>query len=300
MFTLFLFCISFFLQWDIQTAPTRYRTCDIGFRQSDSKPSNWLISGQIEVNEANRIDVTVEYYIRSCSNLPNNGGPYCVNVFDLYVNQSDQFIEYQSLYPNPLSNSMAYEKAAEIKQATDVRTFETIIIRVKGKHAILAFHNYGACSILFSVKVTYNVCPDETLNSSLVSLPRTVAPVNDSQPFRVKVKCDKDTVQVSGSLYVVCEINGEWNTTGLEGRCICKEDMQNNGGICQGMLYFACISAVRYFSVRKELNTKVEHVYKQRIRRPNKFSANFLLHIRSPHSEGKTSLASKNCTARLK
>ena len=155
---------------------------------------------------------------------------------------------------------MAYEKVAEINETIDVRNVETISIPVKAKYAILAFHNYGACSTLFSVSVTYSVCPDESLSSSLMSVPRTVAPVNDSQPVRVKANCDKDAVQVSGDLYVHCESNGEWNTTRLEGRCICKEDMQNNGRICEGMLHFACIAAVTYSSLRKELNTKVEQL----------------------------------------
>ena len=132
---------------------------------------------------------------------------------------------------------MAYEKVAEIKQATDVEAFETISIRVKGKHAFLAFHNYGACSAVFSVIVTYNVCPDESLSSSLMSVPRTVAPANDSQPVRVIANCTKNTVQVSDSLYVHCESDGEWNVTALGGRCICKEDMENIEGLCQGTLF---------------------------------------------------------------
>ena len=160
-----------------------------------------------------------------------------MNVFDLYMHQSDQFIADQGLYPDPLSNSVAYQRIAEINQTTDKRTSETINVLVKEKHVILAFHNYGACSTLYSVKVTYNVCPYETLSNSLVSLPRTVAPANVSAPIRVEGNCDKDTVQVPGSLYVHCESNGEWNTTGLEGRCICKEDMQNNEGICESMLF---------------------------------------------------------------
>ena len=238
LFSSFLVCfyISLLLQWNQQNQPTRYSACDI-FQQSHSKPSNWLISGQIAVTEANRIDVTVKYFIRSCSKISNNGGPYCVQVFDLYINQSDQLIGDQPVYPDPLSNPMAYGKVAEIKQATDVEAFETITIRVKEKHAFLAFHNYGACSTVFSVIVTYNVCPDESLSSSLMSVPRTVAPANDSQPVRVKATCTKDTVQVSGSLYVHCESDGEWNITALEGRCVCKEDMQNIEGLCQGTLF---------------------------------------------------------------
>ena len=229
------------MQWNRRTQPRRCTACDTDFTQLDSRPSYWLISEQIAVSEANRIDATVEYYITSCSSLPNNGGPYCVHVFDLYVNQSDQFVGDLSLNPDPLSNLMAYEKVAEIKQATDVRTCETISIPVKGKYAILAFHNYGACSTLFSVKVTYNVCSGETLSSSLMSVPRTVAPANDSQPVRVKANCTKDTVQVSDSLYAHCESNGEWNTTRLEGRCICKEDMQNNEEICESTLFLYVI-----------------------------------------------------------
>ena len=159
-----------------------------------------------------------------------------MNVFDLYVHQSNQSIADPALYPDPRSNAAAYKRIAEIKQTTDKITSETTSILVKGKHVILAFHNYGACSTLFSVKVTYNVCPDETLRSSLVTLLRTVAPANDSEPTPVEGECNKEAVQVYGSLDVHCESNGEWNTTGLGGRCICKEDMQNNEGICEGKL----------------------------------------------------------------
>ena len=153
------------------------------------------------------------------------------------MHQSDQFIADTDLYPDPLSNSTAYEKVAEINQTTDIITSETKSILVKGNYVILAFHNYGACSILLSVKVTYNVCPDETLSSSLVSLQRTVAPANDSATIRVEGNCTKDAVQVSGSLFVHCESNGEWSTTGLAGKCICTEDMENNGGTCKGLLH---------------------------------------------------------------
>ena len=116
-----------------------------------------------------------------------------------------------------------------------MRTFETINILNKGKYLILAFHNDGACNTLFSVKVTYYVCPAGTLDNSLVSLARTVAPANDSQFIPVEESCERDSVHVAGSLYVHCQSNGEWNTSGLKGKCICKEDMQNVGGKCQGM-----------------------------------------------------------------
>ena len=218
-----------------RTNPTRYVACDVNLLQSDPQPNNWLISDQIDVSKANKIDLTIEYYIASCSKFQSNGGPYCVDMFDVYVNQSNQFVADLYRYPNPLNNTAAYEKVAEIKQATNIRTSQTINVPTKSKHVLLAFHNSGACTNLYSVKVTYNVCPDETLSDSLVSLPRTVAPANES--IQVQGNCNKDAVQVAGNLYVRCQSNGEWNINGLEGRCICKEDMQNVGGKCEGVLH---------------------------------------------------------------
>ena len=229
-YTLFIY-LSF--QWTRSPNPTRYQVCDVSLPPSNTQPDDWLISDQVSIRDANRIDITVDYFIRSCSNFPNNGGSYCVDAFGLYVNQSDQFIVDGVYYPDPRIDS-AYERVTEIKQAIDSRNSETINFLPKGKYIILAFRNYGACGTLFSVKVTYNVCPDETLNNRLVSLPRTVAPVNESSFIQVEGNCTKDAVEVPGSLFAHCESNGEWNTTGLQGRCICKEDMQNNGGICEG------------------------------------------------------------------
>ena len=223
--------------WYRQTQPTRYSACTPGLTQSDPQPNNWLINDQFAVAEANRIDVTVEYNIRGCSTFPNNGGNYCDDKFGLYVNQSDQFILEVARYPDPVNNVEAYEKVAEIRQPVNSRTLVTKNSLVKRRHAILAFHNSGACTVLYSVKVTYNVCPDETLSNSLVTLPRTVAPANDSESITVKGSCEKDTVHVQGGLDVNCQSSGEWDTRGLKGRCICKEDMQNVGGKCQGMLH---------------------------------------------------------------
>ena len=236
-----LFICLLFSQWTRKTNPTRYRACDVNLLQLSPRPNSWLISDQIDVSTANKIDITIEYRITNCSTIPSIGGPYCVNMFDLYVNQSNQFIAEVIRYPDPLNNTAAYEKVAEIKQATNIRTFETINVLTKRKYVLLAFHNYGACNFLYSVKVTYNVCGKETLSDSLVSLPRTVAPANDSESIRVQGNCSKDSLQISGSLYVQCESNGEWNTRGLEGRCICKEEMQNAGGKCNGMLPYLII-----------------------------------------------------------
>ena len=239
------------MQWDRKSNtrynPLRYIACHVVLRQSDPQPDSWLISDQIDVSKANRIDITAEYRITGCSTFPNNGGPYCDEKLDLYINLSDQYIGDGSRYPDPFNHTAAYEKVAEIRQPTNLRTSVTIHIGlVKGKHVILAFHNSGACTILYSVKVTYNACPYETFSDSLGSLPRTVAPANDSESIQVQGNCSRDAVQVAGNLYVRCQSNGEWSINGLEGRCICKEDMQNVGGKCEGMFLFGRFLRLRY------------------------------------------------------
>ena len=223
-----------FLQWTRRPNPTRYVACDVSLPMSNPQPDNWLISDQISTRDANRIDVTVDYFIRSCSTFQNNGGSFCNDAFDLYINHSNQLIGDRFQYPDPLSNRIAFKKTAVIRQATNNRFSETIGFLVKEKYVILAFHNYGACSTMYSVNVTYNVCPEETLRNTLMVLPRTVAPANDSKPNPVEGSCDKNTARVLGSLLVYCQSNGIWNTSGLQGRCICKEDMQNVEGKCQG------------------------------------------------------------------
>ena len=240
------------MQWkrisedSINNLPLRYTACHFEVKQSDPQPNSWLISDRITVSEANRIDITVDYRIRGCASLANNGGYYCNNEsFALYVSQSDQFIADPSKYPNPINNAAAYEKVEEISQPINSRTLVTINSLVKGRYILLAFHNSGACTILFSVKVSYNVCPAEkALSDSLVTLPRTVAPANDSEPIRVKGNCKQDAVQVSGNLHMQCDSHGEWNISAFEGRCVCKEDMQNVKGNCKGAFH----SVFKHFS----------------------------------------------------
>ena len=108
---LVIFCI--FQRQRLTTTPPRYKACDVDLKQSDLKPNYWLLSDQITVSEADRIDVTVKYLITSCSTIPDSGGHYCVNAFDLYVNQSNQFIADPALYPDPLSNSVTYKKKSQ-------------------------------------------------------------------------------------------------------------------------------------------------------------------------------------------
>ena len=61
--------------------------------------------------------------------------------------------------------------------------------------------------------------------------------------------CIANSLQiVPGNLTVLCDRDGEWNTSRLEGRCVCEEDMENKAGLCIGMDdYFVLLTYVPSF-----------------------------------------------------
>ena len=174
------------------------------------------------------VHITIDYRTKNCSSYSDNGGKYCREYFDLYVRQYER-----TTTPDPLTNNATYEKIAEITAPTlGIKVTDTFIVEVKGKYIILAFHDQGSCSVLFSVTVSYYYCPELTLDKDLVSLPRTMAPANNSEP--VLGYCVTNAVHEQGILSVNCQSNGAWNTSSLKGRCVCKEDMENTGRECKG------------------------------------------------------------------
>ena len=83
-------------------------------------------------------------------------------------------------------------------------------------------------------------------------MPRTVAPSNDRESISVLGECSANSVLVSTSLNVLCESNDEWNITRLAGGCVCKEDMENIGGKCEGEYY--AIKITRKKNKHKQTN----------------------------------------------
>ena len=85
---------------------------------------------------------------------------------------------------------------------------------------VLAFHNQGLCNFIYSVTVSYPVCPEFTVVSGLVSLPRSIVLPNNSGPGQGS--CATNAVYNQGILSVYCQSDGVWNFTSHKGRCICK------------------------------------------------------------------------------
>ena len=181
------------------------------------------------------VHITIEYRTLKCSSYPDNGGKYCKEYLDLYVHQSGQSTE-----PHPLTNNASYDKIAKTApSALGIRVSQTFSINVRGKYIVLAFHDQGSCTVVFSVAVEYYFCPETVHDGGLVYLPRTIAPANNSEP--VVGSCTNNAVHEQDILKVNCQSDGVWNLSSLNGRCICMEDMENTRGECKGIYNYSNI-----------------------------------------------------------
>lgn len=199
-----------------------YRTCDVGNQQ----PNTWLRSNLISVpNKVKKVNITIEYRTVNCTTFRTTN--FCREYFDFYVHQSTTLSA-----PDPLQSKATYEKIAEITLPTlGINARRHFGFQVKGKFIVLAFHNRGSCSNIHSVTVSYLVCPEITVVSGLVSLPRSVAPITNSVP--VQGSCVTNAIYNKGILSLECKSDGVWNISSLKGRCTCREDTENSGGECK-------------------------------------------------------------------
>ena len=196
------------------------------------EPNNWLRSDLIHVGEVQKVDVIVKYSINKCP----DAALFCKEFFDVFVWESNTSVASPQI-PHPINSNSSYRRFANIMRQSNNPEISIMPLVVTNKYIVLGFRDQGGCRTLYSVKVTYKACPQVTLSQSLVSVPRTLAPINESLP--VKGSCTADSIHLHGSLNVLCESSGEWNTSLLEGRCICKEDMENIGGKCKGISFLA-------------------------------------------------------------
>ena len=207
-----------------QTTQNRYAICNLDNHQ---EPNNWLRSYVIEVGDIGRLDVTFKYSSRLC----DQSGSFCKEAFYAYVWESNKSVTWQQI-PHPINDFQLYRLFANITHKSDQETILTVPLHVTSKYIVLGIRDQGGCRTLYSIKVSYKVCIERTLEDSLVSLPSKI-----SQPKTTPVQgiCRENSVQiVHGNLTVFCDSDGEWNTSRLESRCVCKEDMENTRGVCTG------------------------------------------------------------------
>ena len=195
------------------------------------EPKNWLRSTLIDVHSTDRVSVSVRYTIASfCSGHPNT---FCNENIGVYVWESDLKVT-SDLIPKPLTSNSSYREFATIRGQASDQTI-SLALQLTRKYIVLGFLDQGGCKILSSVRITYNFCPGTRLSNSLVDLRETVAPSSDFESILVEGTCAENSFHIQGSLNVTCESSGQWNVSQFEGKCVCKEDMENVGGTCTGM-----------------------------------------------------------------
>ena len=215
----------------------RYAIC---YLDSKEEPNNWLRSDVIKVDDIGRLDVTFRYFIRSCQ----PSASFCKDYFYAYVWESNRSVKAQRI-PDPIKNYQHYRRFANVTRQSG-ETNLTVSLQVTSKYIVMGIRDQGGCGTLYSVKISYKVCIEKTLEDSLVSLPLTIS---EEESTPVQGICSANSVQiVPGNLTVLCDSDGEWNTSRLESRCVCKKDMESKGGVCTGMHdYFVLLTFVPSF-----------------------------------------------------
>lgn len=196
------------------------------------EPKNWLRSPLIDVQSIDRVSVSVKYTITSfCSSQPSNR--FCTDNIGVYVWESDLKVT-SDLIPDPLTSNSSYIEIATIRGQASDQTI-SLALQLTKRYIVLGFLDQGGCKLLSSVRITYNVCPETTLHDSLVKLRETLAPSSVFESILVEGTCAANSFHIQGSLNVTCESSGQWNVSQFEGKCVCKEDIENVGGTCTGM-----------------------------------------------------------------
>ena len=198
---------------------------------------NWLRSPLIDVHSIDRVSVSVRYTITSfCSSQPNT---FCDENIGVYVWESVSHVA-TNLIPNPVTSNSSYREFATIRGQASDQTI-SLALQLTKRYIVLGFLDQGGCKILSSVRITYNICPGTTLSNCLVDLRETVAPSSVFESILVEGTCAENSFHIQGSLNVTCESSGQWNVSQFEGKCVCKEDMENVEGICTGRFKGKCV-----------------------------------------------------------
>lgn len=273
-------------QTSTDTGSRVYTVCDVNVWQ----PSNWLWSDGIGHNNLKRIDLAIDYTIRRCTSFLG-GRLNCSEQFGVYGYQSNGNLNESNTDPrNGFYNkvkviSMPSNTSSKVKRVQGIAKL-SLFIKERTSKVFFAIHDQGACLVVHSFVVTYNVCPERTLPTSLVLLPQTIAPVNESEIVKIRGKCAENSQPAAPVLSAICSSRGEWTQSDdAAGKCLCLPGWEKIGTECQ-----AC--PLGYFK-EKPGNTKCSkcpaNSNSDRSRKRCKCSRKF---FRAPRER-----ASDNCTA---
>lgn len=226
-------------QWLVPShGKSTYSVCDIKAK----KPSNWLTSDTFYPKNLKEVHITINYTISvRCASLGEASHKRnCKEEFDVYGYQNFGEINASKLDPK----NGHYIKIKTVSPSGNISNMSAIPwkiaklslpIKERTSHVILAIHDSGACIALNSFVVTYSVCPNKVLPDSLLVLPETVAPTNESEIMIVSGNCVDNSKETSQRTEAICGKNGKWILAdSAKEACLCNPGWERDDAKCRG------------------------------------------------------------------
>ncbi|KAJ3593725.1 hypothetical protein NHX12_006059, partial [Muraenolepis orangiensis] len=199
--------------------------------------NNWLRSGWILRQDAQKVYVELRFTLRDCNSIPWVAGT-CKETFNLFYRQTDDPLpatprfrpaDYAKVDTIAADESFTQTDLGDrvLRLNTEVRE----VGPVTRKGFYLAFQDVGACIALVSVKVFYKRCPSTHRN--LASFPDTVPRLDSSSLVEVLGSCVQHAEERDPpKLY--CGADGDWLVP--LGRCVCTTAHEDVDGDCRVLL----------------------------------------------------------------
>ncbi|XP_070410919.1 ephrin type-A receptor 6 isoform X6 [Nothobranchius furzeri] len=230
-------------EMDEQNRPIHtFQVCHV----MEPNQNNWLRSGWIQRQAAQRVYVELRFTLRDCNSIPWVSGT-CKETFNLFYLQTDDPLPAATRF-RPIDYAKVDTIAADesftqtdlgdrvLRLNTEVR--EVGPVTQKGFY--LAFQDVGACIALVSVKVFYKRCPSTLRN--LAAFPETVPHMDSSSLVEVRGAC-VENAEERDTPKLYCGADGDWLVP--LGRCICSIGHEEMDGHCRGVLGPAFLGIVK-------------------------------------------------------
>ncbi|XDV47697.1 hypothetical protein PO909_017267 [Leuciscus waleckii] len=203
---------------DERNIPMRtYQVCNV----MEANQNNWLRTGLIQREGAQRVYVEIKFTLRDCNSLPGVPGTSLRHIRESQYVKIDTIAADESFTQTDVGDRV-------MKLNTEVRD----ISGLSKRGLYLAFQDLGACIALVSVRVFYKRCPLAVLN--LARFPDTVTG-GDSALVEVRGTCVEDAEELEGPR-MFCSADGGWLVP--IGRCVCRPGFEEVDGHCQRKYYF--------------------------------------------------------------
>uniref|UniRef100_A0A3B5BC09 receptor protein-tyrosine kinase n=1 Tax=Stegastes partitus TaxID=144197 RepID=A0A3B5BC09_9TELE len=189
--------------------------------------NNWLRSGWIQRQAAQRVYVELRFTLRDCNSIPWVSGT-CKETFNLFYLQTDEPVFVIDFKVDTIAADESFTQTDLGDRVLRLNTEVREVGPVTQKGFYLAFQDVGACIALVSVKVFYKRCPSTLRN--LAAFPDTVPHMDSSSLVEVRGAC-VENAEERDTPKLYCGADGDWLVP--LGRCVCSIGHEETDGYCR-------------------------------------------------------------------